>query len=399
MISKILLLYVSITLFGCQSRSEMKVNISEIELLTKHSGEPNLTVNQDGYTYLSWVEYENDSMDVLKFSMLENESWTKPKVISQGTDWFVNWADFPSLVSIDRNNLSAHWLQKSTGGTYDYDVHISKSADGGETWSPSIIPHRDEINAEHGFVSMLATPDDKTLVFWLDGRNTKKIEDNAMTLRTAIIEKNGNITEEVALDRRVCDCCQTGATWTSKGPIVVYRDRSKNEIRDIGIVRKVNDTWTPPSRLFEDNWMITGCPVNGPSIASQSNMVVVGWFTMPEDKPKVLIATSLDFGETFSTPIQIDQGNAIGRVDVVIDGNQVIATWMENEIESAAIKMRSIDFDGKVSEVYPIGSNSNSRESGFPRLIKNDAGLLMAWTDALDSISTVRTFKISLDHE
>ncbi len=56
MIRKFLLLYVSIVLFGCQSRSEMKLSISEIALRTQHSGEPNLTVNDDGNTYLSWVE-------------------------------------------------------------------------------------------------------------------------------------------------------------------------------------------------------------------------------------------------------------------------------------------------------------------------------------------------------
>ena len=393
------LLYVLIVFIACQSENKIKLNISEIQLLTKHSGEPNLTVNQDGYTYLSWVEYENDSMDVLQFSMLENGKWTKPKVISKGTDWFVNWADFPSLVSIDRDSLSAHWLQKSNSATYDYDVHISKSVDRGETWSPSIIPHRDGINAEHGFVSMLPTADAKILVVWLDGRNTKNAKDNAMTLRAAQIEMNGDITNEVELDGRVCDCCQTGATWTKKGPIVVYRDRSDDEVRDIGIVRKTNKKWSSPRLLFEDNWLIAGCPVNGPSIDSKDEMVVVAWFTMSEDKPKVLITTSLDYGNTFSKPVRIDQGNAIGRVDAVIDGNKVIATWMESEKELAAIKMRSIDFDGNISDVYQIGNNLNSRESGFPRLIKNDAGLLMAWTDALDSLSTVRTFKILLEYE
>ena len=98
-----------------------------------------------------------------------------------------------------------------------------------------MIPHTDGINAEHGFVSLLPTPEGKTFAVWLDGRHTKKEEINAMTLRSAEIDKDGKLSNEVELDGRVCDCCQTGATWTKKGPIVVYRDRSEDEIRDIAI--------------------------------------------------------------------------------------------------------------------------------------------------------------------
>ena len=375
------------------------VDIAEIELSTKHSGEPNLTISQDGGTYLSWVEYVNDSLDMLMFSMLKENEWTAPMMIAQGNDWFVNWADFPSLVKVDKSHMTAHWLQKSATGTYDYDVHLAQSQNGGSSWSTSIIPHRDGVNAEHGFVSMIPTPDHKTFLVWLDGRNTKNEEDNAMTLRSAEIDNDGNLSEEIELDRRVCDCCQTGAAWTDKGPIVVYRDRSKDEIRDISIVRKVNGKWSSPKVFSNDEWKIAGCPVNGPSIDSEGNKVVVAWFTMAVDKPRVFASTSLDSGHSFSNPKRLDLGQAIGRVDVVIDDGHAIVTWMENEGEKAAIKMRSIDFDGRMSEVNNIGFNSNSRSSGFPRIVNNETGLIIVWTDALGALSKVRTFKISLEDE
>jgi len=386
-------------IIGCHSKNDLVLEVSEINLSTKHSGEPNLTVNHDGKVLLSWVEYENDSLDALKFSWLDLDGWSEPKTIAQGTDWFVNWADFPSLVNVDNSNMTAHWLQKSASGTYDYDVHLSQSKDGGTSWSPSFIPHRDGVNAEHGFVSMVPTPDAKTFAVWLDGRNTKNETDNAMTLRSAEIDSEGNLTEEVELDQRVCDCCQTGATWTDKGPIVVYRDRSDDEIRDISIVRKVDGKWTAPTSLHNDEWKIAGCPVNGPSIDSKDNYVAVAWFTIANGEPKVLISTSKDYGHTFSKPIRLDQGDAIGRVDVVVDNKISIVTWMENEDEDAAIKMRTVGFDGNISDVFRIGKNSGSRSSGFPRLARHDEGLFMAWTDALDSISMVRTFKISLENE
>ncbi len=62
-----------------------------------------------------------------------------------------------------------------------------------------------------------------------------------MTIRGAIIDKQGNKSGEWELDNRVCDCCQTSTAITANGPIVVYRDRSDEEIRDISIVRLINE--------------------------------------------------------------------------------------------------------------------------------------------------------------
>ena len=49
------------------------------------------------------------------------------------------------------------------------------------------------------------------------------------------------------------------------GPVAVYRDRSPEEIRDISVVRLVDGVWTEPAPVHADNWMIEGCPVNGPA--------------------------------------------------------------------------------------------------------------------------------------
>ena len=394
----ILLLAIFIA-YSCQNSNSLTIDKKEIVVNTIHSGEPNLFTSAEGTTYLSWVEYENDSLDVLQFSTLKDNEWTPPKTIAQGTDWFVNWADFPSLIGIHKANLTAHWLQKSATGTYDYDVHISQSKDAGHTWSPSMILHKDGINAEHGFVSMMPTPGGNTFAVWLDGRNTKKENNNGMTLRAAEIDNEGNISNEVELDNRVCDCCQTGATWTEKGPIVVYRDRSEDEIRDIGIVRNIDGKWSTPSTLFDDKWKIAGCPVNGPSIASESNMVVVAWFTMANDSPKVLATISKDYGQTFCDPILIDDVSPSGRVDAIVHNDKAIISWMKNGESEATINIRTVDFDGLLSNTQTVATNSTSRSSGFPRMVSNKNNIVMAWTDAQDSIGIVKTYKIKLENE
>lgn len=385
-------------IFGCNSKDEFSIQINEIQLQTKSSGEPNLSMSKQGHPLLSWIEYANDSLTILKFSKLINDQWSEPKEISRGSDWFVNWADFPSLINSEDDYLTAHWLQRSADGKYDYDIHISQSINGGQTWFPSFIPHQDSVNAEHGFVSMTPTSLGNTFLVWLDGRNSKKENNNAMTLRSAEISKNGQLIDERELDERVCDCCQTDVTWTKKGPVVVYRDRSNDEVRDISVLRKENDVWTKPKILHKDNWKITGCPVNGPSIDSKDDQVAVAWFTMANEKPRVYVSKSNNYGKSFSNPMLINEGSAIGRVDVIIDNSKTFVTWMENENDLGIIKMRYVDEHNHRSKIFKIGVNSVSRRSGFPRILNTKDGIIATWTETDDVNSKVKTFKINYNN-
>jgi hypothetical protein len=93
------------------------------------SGQPNLAVSPDGRVYLSWIERLGEGRFSLRFATLEKEGWSTPRVIAEGSNWFVNWADFPSMVALPDGSLAAHWLVKNGAETYEYDVTISRSFD------------------------------------------------------------------------------------------------------------------------------------------------------------------------------------------------------------------------------------------------------------------------------
>jgi hypothetical protein len=59
------------------------------------SGQPNLAVSPDGHVYLSWIERLGEGRFSLRFATLEKDGWSTPRVIAEGSNWFVNWADFP----------------------------------------------------------------------------------------------------------------------------------------------------------------------------------------------------------------------------------------------------------------------------------------------------------------
>ncbi|MCB0636872.1 MAG: hypothetical protein KDC54_09665 [Lewinella sp.] len=386
---------------ACQSDSADRQvvptpRLQEISTPVAEGGQPNLFLAGDGTLYLSWVDYLDDTTDALRLAPWEGQGWGAAREIARGTDWFVNWADFPSFATFPGSEAAAaHWLQKSAMGTYDYDVRIALSPDAGRQWSPAFIPHTDGVAAEHGFVTLLPLPNGRIMATWLDGRNTKTTEETqdhghggAMTLRAAEFDTTGQLFAEAELDARVCDCCQTDAAWTTDGPVVVYRNRSDEEIRDMAIVRRVNGEWTAPALIHADNWVIPGCPVNGPAVAANGPPVAVACFTAAHDSARVLVAFSPDAGATFQPPIRLDQGNPEGRVDVVRTANGTAwVSWLERADQVAEIRLAEIRPDGHVQGNYALTTTEASRQSGFPILERLDDRLLLAWT-AVDSTGT-----------
>lgn len=350
--------------------------------------------------YLSWIE-KKEGNNYLKYAAYNNGNWTPAATIHSGNNWFVNWADYPLFVANDKGHMLSHYLEKSATGTYTYDIKMLASADNGKQWSPAFLLHDDGKQAEHGFVSMVPYGE-HFFVSWLDGRNTAMPEGmdhqshdghsmGAMTLRAAIVDISGKKINEWELDDRVCDCCQTNAAITNEGPVVVYRDRSEDELRDISIVRYVNGKWTEPQVIHADNWNIKGCPVNGPRITARGKDVAVAWFTGAGGQPQVQMVFSADGGATFGVPVRIDEGKSIGRVDVEwLNDEQALVSWMEG----ADIRIARVNSKGQKEASITIASSSSARSSGFPQMAKSGNNVYFAWVD--DDIKKVKMAKIKL---
>lgn len=339
--------------------------------------------------YLSWVE-KKDSGHILKFSVFDGSFWSESRTIAEGDDWFVNWADYPMLATNGANDMLAFFLQKSAPDTYAYDIREVVSADAGDTWSASRLLHDDGVKAEHGFVSV-SPVHDGFFVSWLDGRNTVSDSpdghdghhghggSDAMTLRAAMLDRDGNKSAEWELDTRVCDCCQTGVAITDNGPVVVYRDRSDDEVRDIHIVRLVDGEWTAPKPVFADAWRIEGCPVNGPRVAASGNTVAVAWFTAPDGDTQVNVAFSMDGGATFAKPIRLPGESPLGRLGLaMLDEQRAAVSWLLD----GRIEVAQVGAEGLLSDPVTIAETANVRASGFPQMVRVAGQLLFAWTDA-----------------
>lgn len=364
------------------------------------SAEPNLATGREGRVYMSWLEPAGDSAHALMFSVLDGQEWSPARVIARGSDWFVNWADFPSIVELPDGRIAAHYLQRNPRAEvgYHYDVRIVQSADGGESWSEPVAPHRDGVPAEHGFVSLFHAGGDSLGAIWLDGRKSDERfgGTHEMTLRYTTLAGDGSAGPEVELDGRICDCCQTSVALTSHGPIAVYRDRSDAEIRDIYVTRRVDGAWTGGRPVHDDGWEIAACPVNGPSVSADGERVAVAWFTAARDTARVNVAFSDDGGATFSAPVRVDGGDPAGRVDVeLLAGGDALVSWIERTGgEDAEVRIRRVGPRLEMGEPVTVARSSGARASGFPRMTRAGDRVLLAWTEPGEP-SRVRTASLA----
>jgi len=358
------------------------------------SAQPFLTASSRGVV-LSWFE-NVQGQSILKFASRTAGGWSASRKIASGEDFFLNWADVPSVVRLTNGTLVAHWLRRNSPRGAGYDVELATSSDDGQNWSKPISPHHDGTKTQHGFVSLFEMPGATPLgLVWLDGRLTTPAADpdddavGEMTLRSARYDASWQQQADDGVDLRVCDCCPTSAASTSDGVVVAYRNRSADEIRDIYVTRLVNGKWSEPAVVHNDGWKIDGCPVNGPAVSANGKDVVVAWFAAPQDQGHSFVAFSQDSGGTFGQPIRVDDEGSFGRMAVaMMPDSSAVVSWIELASGQAAFKIRRIGRDGSRSAAATVVDVGARRGTSYPRMVRSERELILTWTGDESRVET-----------
>ncbi|HHI80769.1 MAG TPA: hypothetical protein ENK02_12420 [Planctomycetes bacterium] len=337
---------------------------------------PNLSRGPSG-VLLCWLEPgpKKDSV-ALRFSRRTKEGWSEAETVTSGTRLLSNWADFPSLIEMRSGSILAHWLETGGEDSFTYQIALELQ-NRNKAFRRIGYLHDSRGKGEHGFVSLVRWKKG-VQAFWLDGRDMAK-KDGRMLLMTRKVDGEGKLSGELVLDSDVCTCCQTSATLTDRGPLVVYRDHRKGEIRDIALVRWTGKGWSKPALVHRDAWKMPACPVNGPSVDAIGNKVVVAWFTAAGGKASVRVAFSDNGGKSFGKMIPIDEQDPLGRVAVVRLDKGCLLGWLGRRGKRAELRLVQVAEDGKLGNVRRVAQLPANRAVGFPRMLRVDGGALLVW--------------------
>lgn len=364
----------------------------------ENSVSPNLSLDLNGMPILSWLKVAQGSV-ALEYARWRGDEWSAPIIIASGNNWLVNRADFPSVVQLNESLWAAHWLVMTDPSVFAYDVFISLSRDGGITWEPSFKPHTDGTFTEHGFVSFFTEGDDVGVV-WLDGREMEvghghkemsepnQGELKGMTIRSAKVAADGSIFQDQIIDNLVCDCCQTDIAQSNQGPILVFRNRTEKERRDIYFSRMTNSRWSESQPVAIDDWNIAGCPVNGPSVAANGQTTAVAWYTEAKGYGEVKLALSETSHGPFGTAIEVESGDAVlGQVGLAPTQNGgFLVSWMTYTDGTAGqLKLRHFEATGVAGQTIIAEKINFTRKAGLPQMVLLGDLAVLSWTGGGES--------------
>lgn len=333
---------------------------------------PSLTVADEGLA-LSWVEQKADGAKAFRFAQFNGKAWGAAKTIAAGPQLMLNWADFPTIVSLGDGRFAAHWLERPEGAKGAYGIRVAFTKDDGATWKTSFASTRPKTEGYEGFVSF-SKGTKQLLASFLDH------SEPVTKLRLARFEFDGRFVGEEVVDNDVCSCCQTTLVHAAGTPVVSYRNHEAGEIRDNSVARYVNGKWVLQGPVHRDGWKINACPVNGPAFASRGKIVGASWFTAANGAAAVKAAISWDGGATFRQPQELDTGKPLGRVDCAMYESGMIVAWLGRKAELAEFRLAYIEATGEVKAGQVIESVNPARSSGFPRLAVANGRCYVAWT-------------------
>lgn len=362
----------------------------------------------------SWLEPRAAGQGYRLRAVLRREGrWGQPFTVDDHADVAMFSADLPGLARLPGGGLLAYWerFERSAGDPYATRIQLARSVDDGRTWRPLPAPHADATVGQHSFTAAFELPDGLGLV-WLDAqrqqfvpaaRGRKRAWLGAIGLRYALLDGDGRVRSDGFVDPITCECCPTSAALSARGPIVVYRDRASpaqraedvrddgGSVRDVHVARLEGDAWTAPRRVHADEWVMAGCPDNGPALDARGDRVAVAWWTGAGAQPHVSLAFSSDSGQTFSAPIPISAGPAGGQVTVALerDGRAAVVGWLERGQAWA----RRVEVGGALGE--PLALGPAPLRARLPRWIADGDGVLALWSEKRDDGTAVRLTRLS----
>lgn len=354
--------------------------------------EPSIVADPGGGYVLTWIERPEGGAARLAYATLDADGAVARRgVIAEGRDWFVNWADFPSLAILDNGDWVSFVLRKSDpAAPYAYDIWTTRSRDQGRSWSALELLHDDGTRTEHGFVALLPDGGDRALAIWYDGRLGAGAMDHdaadghgmegRMTLRGAVLTRDAAPREALQLDDHTCSCCTTDALRTAQGPLVAYRDRTPEEVRDVGWIARVAGAWSAPGIVHADNWQIAGCPVNGPALALAGTRPVIAWPTFVDGSYRVRVARRE--GEGWSKPVELEAGAGVmGRVDAAGWGDDgALVSWLGGQGGQSVLRLARLDAALAEAERLDVATLPPGRMTGMPRMASHRDAAILVWT-------------------
>jgi hypothetical protein len=315
--------------FTASDRSIKTISVSREQSVDVMPGSsPYLTKDNHGNTVLSWVKQLSDSTAVLCYSVLDGQD--KTIEIPASTNIHAHAENLPKIIFKPSGDIMAVWGARNPNPNNKYSglIFYSQSFDEGKTWTPAIKLVNDEKGYDQRYSDVSLMKSGEVVIIWLDNRKTEDVEGSA--LYCAVTDGKKGFANEVLVSQPACQCCRTSLFVDNNDNIhALYRGIINDSIRDMVHVVSTDGgkTFGKPERIFNDNWVLRGCPHTGPSMTENSEGLHFAWYTGGARKGSFFISSD-DNGKTFTEYDSISSRGMHPQIMSMPDDKLVIS-WDE----------------------------------------------------------------------
>jgi hypothetical protein len=312
------------------------------------------------------------------------------------------------------------WTSKSPDGT---KLVSSRSDDGGKTFASAVPVPGSGAAGNRGWESIATDREGHVVAVWLDHRELAS-SGHSMAMGANHEHAMGaeGKTDAVARAQRskllfarldagddarpiaagVCYCCRTAlaASATTGGIYAAWRQVYPGNIRDIAFAKSTDGgrTFTAPERVSEDNWMLDGCPENGPSlVVDPGDRVHVVWPTLlpaadPNGEPTLALfyATSPD-GRTFTPRARVPTEGMARHPQIGLGSkHKLVIVWDEQNGGTRRVAAASASLSGPGPLTFVRKSFADSASAGYPVIASAGDAEVVAWSSGSGVGSSIK---------
>ena len=149
-----------------------------------------------------------------------------------------------------------------------------------------------------------------------------------------------------------------------------------------------NGRWSESQPVAIDDWNIAGCPVNGPSVATNGQTTAVAWFTRAKGFGEVKLALSKTGDSLFGTALEVESGDAVlGQVGLAPSQNGgFLVSWMTyTDGTEGHLKLRYFDATGIAGPMMIAEKIDFTRKAGLPQMVLLGDLAVLSWTGGGES--------------
>ncbi len=349
---------------------------------------PSVQIDEKGFISAAWVEEGKETRAIL-FARSDRPGGLlgNPIKVNHPSEEVYYRQESPALVVLG-NEVFITWSTTHPKITPDKpfagELRLSRSTDGGRTFEPSVLVNDDGLVAQHTFDSLQRAPNGTLHMAWIDAREGKK---DPGTFVARSMDHGRTMSKNVKLDDDTCVCCRTAVATSVDGVVyVAWRKIFEGNVRETVLARSTDDgeSFSPSVIVGNDRWVYPACPHRPASLGvDRQGRLYVVWYTEGADEtPAVYMAYSDDQGKTFSAKRQLNRskGTFPDHPQMAVDpGGRIAVVWEEQSpVRREVVASYSLDRGQSFSSPVKL----NEKNAQTPTVEVNQLGtVVMGWKE------------------